>query len=586
MGALKGLEVVLCVALGVNTCAGFAVVPLHGDVDRLGYVYAQGNFFKDAAEVAAPDFHPGSAFRLIVDSSSRLTWAPCTGCDEEDCGEKHSSRLINRQHQTQSLLCYDQTCPKLARNCVRIQEGKTDDCVMDEDFTDGEWLEGLYVITHLNLSSAFQAKTTFGCVQDMSPAFQDQYADGSLGLSESSEILGVKDGQTDGWSICIASGGFYGGTLEIGANLDLENRPGPWIRLMEETSLYIKQWRGWYGTQMHSPQMKVDSQEIEVDYRVNAFLNTGSPMTWLPEDFFESVRQQVLSFCDRGVRRCAGNKRVTGDDQSVACFDVRSTEVYKTNSSLFVEPYGPNKHTVYSIFETFPNISFAFDAEDSLGVRMVQYLDVQPKEYMYYKGDGVYCIGMVIDRRQIKSPPIKDITIGVNALRGWNLTVDLRNSQSSQSKKFSLNPCVTKYDIAISPTEIEDKSIVARATVSGFSASFILTLALLCCCRCYIMRTSVRYEPLKEFGTGDTTRQASRESLDRFTTSRSAGKFSIGSEEEEDSFDSDVELGALGDEVASSDEDNFFEQPKIVHPKKKSNDSAQNRDFFDSDSDE
>ncbi|GBG27725.1 Hypothetical Protein FCC1311_039482 [Hondaea fermentalgiana] len=549
-------------------------MPLYGDVDRLGYVYTKVTFHKSFEEGADA---MGHVFRMILDSSSKLTYAPCTGCETEDCGERRMERLVNELHQTTRLDCHNQKCPAASRTCQATSSGLTNDCFMTLGFGEDEWLEGNFVQTFVNMSASIK-NTLLGCVWDMSPSFRTQYADGSLAFAQSSETLAVDIGRSNGWSMCLAPGGYYGGSLEVGKHLNFDDKnEGPWIELHEERTDSNDPWKGFYVSALSEPQLAVGNQTVSVNQHTHALINTGSPLTYLPESLFENAREALFSFCDKQeaqssdakptVPRCAGNKRVTGRPNALGCYEILDTEYFQQNEELFEDDQGPNKYLVYPIFDSFPNITFNFRSEPgNLGGATSFALPVHPKEYMFYQGSGVYCVGIMRDS-STTGPTKGDVTLGVNVLRGWNITMDLRNfHHSGEECRFSIKPCLRKFDLAIDQdnTSAESDSTSgahagAQSGVAAFFGTFVASLTLLCCGRCMCARASTPYESLNEFGSGGQNGGAVGRAAVELPPAR-LGKFSIGSSDDDDDLDEHDELALEVDGDDDDDDDEFVSE--------------------------
>lgn len=562
-------------------------VALYGDVDKLGYVYAKSTFSR-TFEAGADG--QGHVMRMIVDSSSKLTYAPCTGCTEEDCGSRRMERLVNELHQTMRLGCHDQVCPASARNCLATNQGRTDDCFMELEYPDENWLEGNFVQTFLNLSSSLRF-TLLGCVWDMSAPFRNMYADGSLALAQSSETLAVGIGRSNGWSMCLAPGGYYGGSLEVGKSLQFSDAEDEmWIELHEERTDPLDQWKGYYVSALADPQMSIGNSTISIEKHTHALINTGSSLTFLPEELFNDAREALFNFCDKSnpstdadgadssISRCAGNKRVTGRPSSLACYDVTGTDFFRKNAELFANNDGPNKYRVYKLLDSFPNVTFHFHAESSkVGGPSIFKLSVHPKEYMFYEGSGVYCAGIMRDT-STSGPTKGDVTLGVNVLRGWNITMDLRNFRhGTEECRFSFKPCLRKFDLAVDQdTQSETTSnswamhAGAQSGVAAFFGLFSLTMCLLCCIRCLCVRRGVQYEAVNEFGTGNTDHARAVE-IPRL------GKFSIGSDDDLPSDDEHDELALEMDGGDDDEDEDFVSEAARVRPVNDSRSSSNSK---------
>jgi hypothetical protein len=567
-----------------DTTVASVSVALHGDIERLGYVYAMA--------AASPQ---GERFRLALDTSSRLTHLPCSGCERETCGAARSERVLNRAHESSELRCHDPFCPKVQangeRDCTMTYEGRTDECPMQLVADDGSSLEGVYVLASINVS-AFRSMFVVGCAQEMSRVYQDQLADGSLGLGANSEMLGYN---ANAMRICLAPAGFYGGNLTLGKHVEL-GAGGAWVA----THAYrppasaawtpgqaeLQKWRSFYRLDLlRGAPLAVGGAPVavkgELDYAV---VDTASPFSWLHKALFAATRQALFAFCDSEApppvlpgdeprapagaaspgagagagagagsagtgngtagRRCAGSPRVSGDPQSLACFSLAKTALFAKGAPDLSK--AEDVLALRALLGTFPQLTFTMPAVKD-GKPAKANLTVHPREYMFKFSDSVYCVGVM----QGAPAPEEggETVLGVNVLRGWDLAFDLEN------RRLRWEPCSLPYGLAAAETlpeqGLEDKSALALAGMAAFAGTFAATMVLLCTCRCALRRcgSGSRYEALDKFGMGDAVAdgQLARD-VEMVAT------FSIGSMDDNDYFDEEDSIyEARHDDLAIDD---------------------------------
>jgi hypothetical protein len=552
-----------------DTSVASVSVALHGDVERLGYVYAI---------VAASA--QGERFRLALDTSSRLTYLPCSGCERETCGAVRSDRVLNRAHESSELRCHDPFCPKVQangeRDCTMTYVGKTDECPMELVADDGSSLGGVYVLASINVST-FRSMLVVGCAQEMSRVYQDQLVDGSLGLGANSEMLGYN---ANAMRICLAPAGFYGGNLTLGKHVEL-GAGGAWVAThayrpppsaaWKPGQAELHKWRSLYRLDLlRGAPLSLGGAPVritgELDY---AIVDTASPFSWMHKALFAATRQALFAFCDSdaplpalpadesagaeplpggaapipgagngtgngtAARRCAGSPRVTGDPQSLACFSLAKTALFAKGA--------PDLSKVEDVFAlrallgTFPQLAFTMPASKG-GKATLANLTVHPREYMFKFSDSVYCVGMM--EGAAASEDGGETVFGINILRGWDLAFDLEN------RKMRFETCRLPYGLAAADAPdqgLEDKSALALAGMVAFAGTFAATTVLLCACRRAMRRcgSGSRYEALDKFGLGDASAAGQRaRDVEMVAT------FSIGS---------------MDDDVGADEEDSIYE---------------------------
>eukprot|EP00516_Mucochytrium_quahogii_P007765 CAMPEP_0203757936 /NCGR_PEP_ID=MMETSP0098-20131031/10767_1 /ASSEMBLY_ACC=CAM_ASM_000208 /TAXON_ID=96639 /ORGANISM=" , Strain NY0313808BC1" /LENGTH=590 /DNA_ID=CAMNT_0050650181 /DNA_START=63 /DNA_END=1835 /DNA_ORIENTATION=- len=518
----------ICASYGRSDVApAVHTIPLYGDLSKLGYVYSKAAVGKEG----------NNTFRMAVDTGTTLSFLPCTGCRPDTCGKERVKNLVNQKHSTKTIKCWEKICPANGEKCAHLATGGLDSCVIkrESEDPDPERIEGVYSLMNVSLAGSYQVEAPLGCITSMEGDYMSQTVDGVLGLGYKSGILDP----VNGWSLCLARNGFFGGNLSLGFD-ETAAKKLKWAKLHVPHMGGGGEFESDYKIGAHAPQMRLGGKDLSGGGDMHIAIRSASRFTWLPMDLFKNVRKALYSYCDKklknGKQACAGNVRVTGDSQSVGCFDTsgHSKEIHSKRRNMHESRVMKNNTAVtkdvtsiftnLGVYETFPPISFWVRDTSNNGI-----MRVEPMEYLYKYKESIYCVGML----KVESKTSETITLGSNVLRGWNVTVDVKN------EKVSLNQCLQNFQLVSESHDLDEDnsqgSSSAQAGIGSFLVTFSLTLITLCFCRCLCMnKTSSSYQAVDgEFGNGDYPSNGRAHNGSHEHRLESA-KFSIGSMEDEE----------------------------------------------------
>jgi len=531
-------------------------VEVHGDVDALGYVYVKSRLQESRKPMQSDVVGP--PFKMILDTGSSFSYLPCSGCTQESCGARRMERYLNREHESTELLCSDPMCPVSDKfGCEQTQFGMADDCIMKKEYPGGSGMEGTYVTVQMNVSQYYSWQE-MACATMLSPSFQDQFADGALGMGKDAPFLNMN---ANGFSLCLAPAGFYGGNLTIGKAMDFANlKQNTWIQIKQSADHVNGKSDPQYRVELkNDTPLFVGETGVKSPRHLGATFNTGSSLSWLPSDFFKEVRTQLFAECGRKGAACPGS-RVTGDAEALACYNLAS-HIDAVPEEVKKEGGARLELAIMSIKAKFPSLTFM--VQDKEGTKLDY--KIEPREYFYGVGEQTFCIGFMDDKSSQS-----DIQFGVNVMRGWNFAVDL------EQERLTLELCDLKFDLASLRREeelvekLEDNSGIAFAGLIGFLLSFCVIISFFCFCRRVCCASTASYDVIG--GARSVNVQHAIPSTgddDRHDDVELASKFAIDSDDsdpEEDSEDYD-EPKSHGHHALSSDDSDDDDDLALVEEK-------------------
>lgn len=327
---------------------------LYGGIERNGYYFAD-------LWVGTPPVKQ----TVIVDTGSRLTAFPCTGCIE--CGS-HLDPYFDYHNSTTARLvgCNgDQFC----RSC------ENELCTYRTSYAEGSSIAGILVEDLMmfgdSLDPSFQTRSTFGCHYLETKLFKTQEADGIMGLAHSDRngksiidsMYAAQEITQDIFSLCLAH---YGGFMVLGGfNSSAHLQPVKWVDMMDG-NFYGVHFQGVSIGPTRLPLLESDFGHV---YGTGSILDSGTTFVYLTTPVYLKLWEYFEAYCS-----AEGNCR--GDRRAVLR---HSHECFLYDSYYF--------SSLQEFFDSFPVITMDLGAEA---------LEWRPENYLveWTGHPDHYCIGI------------------------------------------------------------------------------------------------------------------------------------------------------------------------------------------------
>lgn len=192
------------ISFALVACQEIEHAVVYGNTAHLGYYYV--NLWVGTPPVKQT---------VIIDTGSRLTAFPCTGCT--DCGRHMDSYFDFEKSNTSHVIGCDENIP--CSSC------KNSECGYSQSYAEGSSISGILVEDYIMFGDDYlhseRVKFVFGCHTRETNLFRTQLADGIMGLAfEKNRIPTLvdvlykeKDISTDVFALCF---GLYDGYMTIG----------------------------------------------------------------------------------------------------------------------------------------------------------------------------------------------------------------------------------------------------------------------------------------------------------------------------------------------------------------------------------
>mmetsp|Transcript_8348 Transcript_8348/g.16533 ORF Transcript_8348/g.16533 Transcript_8348/m.16533 type:complete len:455 (+) Transcript_8348:3435-4799(+) len=325
-----------------------------GDVSRYGY------YFVDLWVGTPPKKQT-----VIVDTGSRLTAFPCTGCKE--CGIHLDTYFDYHSSNTSRVIGCDgdQFCHSCENHF----------CTYLQSYAEGSSIAGILVEDVMmfgdSLNPDFQTRVTFGCHNRETNLFKTQEADGIMGLAhadrsgksiidsmyEAGEIV------DDLFSICFAN---RGGFMTLGGyNTTAHLEPAKWID-MQDGNFYAIHFKEVYVGSTRVPTVESDFGH---SYGTGTIVDSGTTFVYLSTPVYEKMWRALEEYCLEDSH-CRGDRRAVS---------------YEPKQCFWLDPQEFNSTSPF--FDTFPVISL------DLGGELMNW---QPEHYLFDWPEfpGYFCLGI------------------------------------------------------------------------------------------------------------------------------------------------------------------------------------------------
>lgn len=408
---------------------------LYGNTEELGYYYVD-------LWVGTPPVKQ----TVIVDTGSRLTAFPCTGC--ESCGQHMDSYFDIQKSSTAHVVSCDEAV------CSSCNDNK---CGYSQSYAEGSSISGFLVEDLVMFGDDFDNSTRvpfkFGCHRRETNLFRTQMADGIMGLAFAKSRIPTlvdvlfKDHEvsTDIFSICF---GKEDGYMTIGGYNDtLHLSPIKWAGLYDDTFYSI----GVHEILVGGIALNLNEDSFSNQYTSGTIIDSGTTFTYLSKKIYEPLWGAFENIC-LGSEFCDGQTiRMSGEPYMCYFYD---HDKYPD---------------IYDFFETFPTFTLLVDNIN---------VDWTPENYLFAWSDSpeTYCVG-------IYSSGHGGNVLGGNFMRGMDVVFDRETNQIGFADS-ACNPIHihgrtrTIHEKFIKNRNIEvEGSIYSISLFAGLGLSFLLLLA-------------------------------------------------------------------------------------------------------------
>jgi Eukaryotic aspartyl protease len=398
---------------------------LYGDVESLGYYYTDVLIGSSSVVQA-----------VIIDTGSRITGFPCTGCS--NCGS-HMDSYFDYQNSSTSRLV---TCSE-GISCYSCKENL---CWYSQDYTEGSSISGILIEDQLRFETTPTVRAAIGCHKKETNLFRTQKADGIMGLGYSKNRLFTIIDQlyhtqvlkSNTFSLCF---GLNGGFMTIGGyNITNHLKNIQWVTLHD--SYY-------YTIKIKSIQIHQKKTLTEKDFISETIIDSGTTFSYFYDKLYRNIVEYIKRYCEVLGNCNGGRASVSGEPR----------ECYEHDSRVY-----PN---LQGFFYTFPDIGFEIDEA---------YVIWLPKYYLFTPPGHVnlYCIGIYTGGGSVN-------VIGSNFMRGMDIIFDRSNSKLGFAPSVCNSSFIqtgNRHSLEPFPTGGESDLTLGLAILSGLIL-LILTLSVL-----------------------------------------------------------------------------------------------------------
>lgn len=293
---------------------------------------------------------PAQTFSVIVDTGSSTIAVPCSGCGQ--CG-KHNKFLI--------------------KDGARKSGGTYNQCYSEGSCNRGSRVEATMCLGAGCDAAKEGTKHIFGCCTTYARAFQNQEADGIIGMSGSSGTL-VADLrmhhklEKDMFSMCLSA---HVGVLGVGGYDETRHmEPLQWTAMQDSDFYYIK-----------ASNFFVGSERVSLGGIRSPFVDSGTTFTYIPTNVHNSMKIAFDKWCNAKSGRCPGEKgtkEAMREDlrDAIAC--------YKPPAALV--------NNLQDWLEQFPPLELELPRHDG-GAPMK--VCIPSSTYFFRSQKNAYCVGLL-----------------------------------------------------------------------------------------------------------------------------------------------------------------------------------------------
>jgi hypothetical protein len=304
---------------------------------------------------------PPSKQTVIIDTGSRLTAFPCTGCRE--CGTHLDSYFDYQASSTSRVIpCSSE---ELCRSC------ENQVCTYLQSYAEGSSIAGILVEDLVmfgdSLDPDFQTRMTFGCHTRETNLFKTQEADGIMGLAQAERagknivdsMYAADEITFNTFSLCLSSNGGY--MVLGGYDNSTHLEPVSWVDMVTDSFYAVHMKEVYVG----STRLSLSENDFGKNYGTGTIIDSGTTFVYLSTPVYHSLWQALEEFCN-AEDRCRGERRGVSYEAHQCFLNVESTE---------------------GLFDTFPVLTFDLGGER---------FNWQPKDYLFVWPDypNYYCVGI------------------------------------------------------------------------------------------------------------------------------------------------------------------------------------------------
>lgn len=318
----------------------------------------------------------------IIDTGSDTLAFPCDHCKPGDCGSHQDPRFHSKDSKS---FQFDIDCS------LRIPYHNHNVCQFIKSYAEGSSLLGFladdYVkfknsqrihdikLSQLNshLKKDIRLKAEFGCTTKETGLFKTQYADGILGLDQTSTFIESVEAKNSGAHEKVMSFGLCfhstGGIMSV----DLRDKHGdnekhhilnrPASRLDHPLVLDWDRSSNYY--EVRASHFSFGSKgstysEIKDLPPVNIMIDSGTTFSHFPDKYIKRILEDLNSYCRGEVSRCG---RIPN-------------AVFNQDSCLELKQPDANYKNEHELLATFPEIRIHFGSDEKTYI-------LYPKNYFY-----------------------------------------------------------------------------------------------------------------------------------------------------------------------------------------------------------
>jgi hypothetical protein len=303
---------------------------------------------------------PLQTFTVILDTGSSTIAVPCTGCS---CGNHHQ---------------FDYTSSSSYR-----EVGSYNQCYSEGSCNTGKMLSDVACFGEQCVHNE-TVRHNFGCCRQYAKAFQEQDADGIVGLSNAQDTLIANlrqhhDLKANIFAVCF---GRFGGSLTVGGtSLDPLLEDPVWVPLLNTNNVFYSVDISSFivnGVSIMAPSGGSSSQRPIID--------SGSSFTYVYSGVHNGMKQAFDTFCSSSDgTKCRGTRNPPGTvpadiRDSIACFAPPSNVV------------GTDQNQIDTwLTSDFPTLEIEFSG----GKRIC----ISPRSYFWLSSPSVnsWCVGIFPD---------------------------------------------------------------------------------------------------------------------------------------------------------------------------------------------
>ena len=262
-----------------------------GDSNYLNYYYTTLYLGKDKS----PQVY-------ILDTGSSITTSPCDKCTS--CGQ-HLNQKYKLEDEKKIITCDSDKCNLLSNTkCISNQ------CSFHTSYAEGSKISGFYLnedvyfetIDSENNITNISYNIPLGCTTKETHLFQTQLADGIMGLNNNDKsfvsiLYRSKVIQKNIFSLCFSHEGGYFSIGKLATSHHFSKNIS-YVNLLNRNM-------GNYFINLNYIQIG----DTKVQYNGKAFVDSGTTITYLPNNKFEEIMKGFLEIC-KSNKKCGNLRRI------------------------------------------------------------------------------------------------------------------------------------------------------------------------------------------------------------------------------------------------------------------------------------